>query len=257
MTTLSNNPAGRLNDLITKMRGVRTEKNLNNQRKNVTVAEAWSEILAIEIDDRSVLLSRLSRVVRLPQQVQDAVRAQESLDPNLYLEWVGPVQQALSVMNLDSPWKGVIAHLDPAKLRSLVFCSDQLSKINPESVSDPKHLEELNSLVNQSIDSLIQNTSLPDYLRVFMLEKLYLLEAAIIDYQFLGASPLVEVFESTVGACALNPNLYTYSCQDGSGQSFWDSMSKLHIVVSLLGNGQRLLVSSAKPITHFLESFLP
>lgn len=151
-----NNPAGRLLALIERIKATPP------RHKNVAVG--WTEVLEVEHQDRSVLLSRLSRVLRMPQVAEEAVAAHESLPKETFLEWVPVVRNAFSVLNMDAPWAEVLNRLDDAPLRSLKFCDYQLATLSPEPTIARAFLDELLSHVRDVIDLLRGDATLPDYI---------------------------------------------------------------------------------------------
>ena len=206
-------------------------------------------MLSVETGDRALLFKHLSRIYQLPSITEAAVRAfPNELEPDIYLEWLQPVSSAFSVMNLEAPWSSVKQHLNATKLKSLRFCSDRLSKLAPEPTVNMEQVDKLLTLVREVIDSVRDANHLPDHSRMFLMRHLDDVEAALIDYRFLGMRPLQRAFESTLGGVMLQQEVFESTKDDPAGRKAWDVFGRVAILCTISDTAQGHLEAAVPAI---------
>lgn len=238
-----NNPAGRLLRLIQEMRSV-PEKDGGSW---YVTKKAWAQILGAS--NESQVLSHLSRIMRLPAQVEAIVKQSGDLDEQLYLSWVKPVSLALTHMNFDAAWKDVKNRIDPVSVKALEFCNHELSRNNPEPIIDLGELNTLESQVRALSDEILGDNSIPLNLKNFMLRHLQAIEDSVIDYRYFGVSAVRDSVSKVLGELTLNrfidpeSNLHDEIKRHEAGKKFWDVMGKAAILSAVIDKGQQLLES--------------
>lgn len=230
-----NNPAGRLLALCRAIKA--SPSNRKNERGHEvprSIQAGWSEILGLKDAPKSVLLRRLGSVLEMPAIAVRSVECLDDIRHDLFLEWVNPISNAFGQLNLEAHWDQLKAAITEISLKSLEFCDHELERQAREPVIDKEKLDSLLTEVRSVLESL-KTARLPDYLREFVLERLLLVETAIVDYQLLGIRPLREVVESTIGAVVLDKRLQPSESVDDT-EAFWCVMGKVaHIVTVVAG----------------------
>lgn len=187
------NPAGRLHKILSKAK-TRPDKD--------KVRDVWSMVLGVEQDD--VIVTRaVVELYTLSNEIQSLIKMNEQLNHELYLKSFKSINNAFFPLNLNASWNSVKQHLNDEALTRLQFCAEHLSGFYAEdTLSD----EDLNEIIErtESLFEAVYSSSLPDALRLSLLEEVERLRSAISMYKIKGAKGLKEALQGTIGAVVAN-----------------------------------------------------
>ncbi|WP_106475712.1 hypothetical protein [Phytohalomonas tamaricis] len=187
------NPAGRLHKILV------SAKRFPDQKK---VREVWATVLAVDSDD-AIVTKAVVELYSLSHEIQSLIKMNDQLNHELYLASFVGIDKALIPLNLGTNWQVVKVHLTDEALTRLQFCAEELSRFYAEeSLSE----DELNEVIQktEALFDAVYSSSLPDSLRLSLLEEVERLRSAITMYRIKGAKGLKEALQGTIGAVVVN-----------------------------------------------------
>jgi len=187
------NPAGRLHKILSDAK---------RQPDQKIVKEAWAEVLSVEPDDIIVTKSVVA-LYSLSQEIQSLIKMKEDLNHELYLSSFHRIDQAFFPLNLGTSWKSVRQHLTEEALTRLQFCAQELSGFYSEEALSDDDLTDIAKKTEELFNTLY-GSSLPDALRVTLLEEVERIRNAINLFKIKGAKGLKEALQGTIGAVVAN-----------------------------------------------------
>ena len=187
------NPAGRLYKILKTAKGyVDTEK----------VRNVWSSVFGID-DDDLVITKSVVELYSLSQEVQSLIKMNENLNHSLYLSSFNNIDRSFFPLNLNANWSNCKPHLTDEALTRLQFCAEELSRFYSEETISEEELTDIVKKTNELFDSLLAS-SLPDVLRLTLLEEVEKIRNAISMYKIKGAKGLKQALQGTLGAIITN-----------------------------------------------------
>jgi len=187
------NPAGRLHKIISEAK---------NNPDNLKVREVWAKVLNLENDD-VIITKAVVELYSLSNEVQSLIKMNGQLNHELYLKSFNSINRAFFPLTLHANWNSVKSHLNDEALTRLQFCAELLSTFYAE---DTLLEEDLKQIIEktESLFETVYSSSLPDTLRLSLLEEVERLRSAISMYKIKGAKGLKEAMQATVGAIVVN-----------------------------------------------------
>ncbi|WP_428354144.1 hypothetical protein [Methyloprofundus sp.] len=187
------NPAGRLHKILSGAK---------NQPDNKKVSEVWS--LALNMENNDIDLTKgVVELYKLSQEIQSLIKMNNGLNHQLYLSSFVRIDKAFFPLNLASNWSSVKPHLTEEALTRLQFCAEELSSFYSEETISEDDLKDIIDKTDELFNSLYQ-CSLPDTLRLTLLEEVERIRNAINMYKIKGAKGLKEALQGTIGAVVAN-----------------------------------------------------
>lgn len=188
-----NNPAGRLYDILQKAKG----RPDTEQTKT-----AWSKVL--DIDDNDILITKaVIGLHSLSEEIQSIITMNSQLNHALYLKSFNRINNALFPLHLYNQWSTVKGHLTEEALTRLQFCAEELSTFYSEETLSTEDLNEIIKIIEELFEAVF-NSSLPDLLRLTLLEEIERLRNSITLYKIKGARGLKQALQATIGAVVAN-----------------------------------------------------
>ena len=187
------NPAGRLHKIL-------SEAKFHSDNSNIK--EVWAKVLSVEEDD-IVVTKSVVELYYLSQEIQSLIKINNSLNHELYLSSFNRMDNAFFPLNLTNNWSHVKHHLTDEALTRLQFCAEELSRFYSEETLSNEDLADIISKTEELFDSLY-NSSLPESLRLALLEEVERIRNAISMYKIKGAKGLKEALQGTIGAVVAN-----------------------------------------------------
>jgi hypothetical protein len=193
------NPAARLLAVVEAMRKVKDGERTEN---------AWARVF--ELDEpvpASYILQRVGTVLALPQEVRDAVESLLSDNAEHYLRWARPVERAFALgARLDAPWKEVRELLRQPEVNDLKFCELALAPLLTREVVSPKVLGDLHGEILDLLSS-VNRVGLDEELRLFLVQHLLAMEAAIAASRFRGTAAIDDAASKMIVHLSARPDL--------------------------------------------------
>lgn len=194
----SDNPAARLLKILEAGR---------KQQPNEKCRNVWHKLLGVDNNNHALLMSRLGKVMELPEQIITNIQDYYPNQGNTYKHWSQKVNAAFMQQNLNGQWNDFNKHIDSHTIDYLSMTADLLdvkvsTQLLPESkIEDIR--EKVDDLIKEAIESDI-DTEFKGYITRY-LRKIII---AIDEYNISGAIPIAESIESTFGHAFLDKNYH-------------------------------------------------
>jgi len=238
MTT--DNPAGRLLSILEK-----GKKQLGHEQTR----DAWRKILEIEgqNENDALLMSRLGKVMELPQQIITDIQTYFPRQVNSHMHWSTKVNSAFGQLNLNSQWNTFISHIDAHTMNYLSLSVDLLDTKEEVKILSKDDLKKIRNKIDKILQDMI-SLELDESFKKDIVKYLRKIIIAIDEYNITGITPIVESVESTLGHIFIDPSYRDNLMNTDFGK---DIRSTLGIVADII------TVSLGFPqITLITEQFL-
>lgn len=186
---LGDNPASRLLDILRK------GKEFSGSQKCRFV---WYRLLDVEDGDDSLLMSRLGKVMELPEQIIQKIDKEFPDQSETYLHWSARVNKAFFQQNLNGEWKVFNDLIDPHTLNYLSLSANLIQVKSPSSPLDTATIEDLSARIQELQESLLEG-DFDDEFREYLYRALMKINVAIQEYRISGALPVMDAVESAFG----------------------------------------------------------
>jgi hypothetical protein len=228
-TTPTDNPAGRLHRLLSKMAAA---------DHNASSFDVMCTALNIEPRDWINFYRVWTKVLVLIDETESAIQVLPPRKQEIHAGFLGELRQHLSIANWSEQWSrtgGPLCDPECSLLRSIELCSWDLAR-NGNEIESQKLME-----LRQAIDELLREISsaqLSEEIRVFLISKLREIQRAIDDYIFYGSEGLRKALESILGAASLVQDVRDDT--NPSIKKFWEMIKNVSSLLSLVSSAQRL-----------------
>jgi len=241
----NDNAAGRLWKVLT------AAQPLNGGQTHAQLARAFG----LEGSDTLTVVRALTLAVEAVDEIEWRVKRMSGVTHDLFLDSIKPVREAFlaATQNYDfNQWKG--SHLRPEYLKSLLFCSDLLSKHYPEKEIEQDELLTLTKVLNELYESILAS-QIDDNLRLIILEQLQNIQQSIREYRVKGVYVLKKALSTATGQIILHSaEFQTLNKSDGALlQKFVDMLAFLDRITSIATKSKELL----SPLLPVLLPYLP
>jgi hypothetical protein len=183
----TDNAASRLLDLLSKAKAF---------DQNVPSVRAWQAIL--ETKDPALLLSRLGKMIALPEQISAALSNSVDMAPGVIGHISSQFYAAFSSHKFGEKWEVFVAKIDNHMMNYLAMASTLLETRVKTKQLEVSELEEL----RQGFVDVLENVracELSPRLKAYVVLQLHDLIATLDDYFVTGAEPILERIEATIG----------------------------------------------------------
>jgi hypothetical protein len=185
------NPAGRLWHVAKEIKGY----------GSITFSEGTARLFRCSVADKRQLLLGAQCFFSLIREVELAVRAVESINPDLHLTWVEKVNLSFNEFSLNPSYGNIqsVGNAFDANAMSLILiCSDHIERIGARepSVDDGEIAALLEQVLAVLAEVEVADIALPA--KLYMLRHLQMVADALFEYRFAGYSGLWHGF----GCCA-------------------------------------------------------
>lgn len=188
------NPASRLLALLT------TAKEIDG---NMPSSRAWGQLLDA-IGDQALLLSRMGKLLQLPNEVTVRLSNVAGVQPQIISHISSQFYAAFSSHRFGEKWAEFTTRIDAHILNYLDLASNLL-----EAQTETKKLEveELEKLRENFTDLLerVRGSDITSRLKAYVVLQLHGLIVALDDYFITGAEPILRQIEATVGHTYVDP----------------------------------------------------
>jgi len=165
------NPGYRLHKLLMAGKAINKQTNCR---------EAWYTLL--EISDDVSLMTRLSKVMALPQQIIDGLSENYPDSANTWRYWQGQVVAGFAAQNFSAAWSTFIDHIDPHTLTYLQLSTDMLDRVSRAKVIGSEDLAKVRESLSFIYEEL-RTSEIDDELKKYLFRSIRKLIAAIDEYK--------------------------------------------------------------------------
>ncbi|MCC4600469.1 hypothetical protein [Xanthomonas melonis] len=215
------NPAARLLAILEEGQKI----SINERCRN-----AWQSLL--ETESQPQLMSRLGKLMSLPQEIIDQTR---ELYPNqrpTWSHWSNQVNTAFAAQNINAEWNTFIRYIDSHTIDYLAISADLLQA---KSTARQLNFDELLS-TREMIDSLLQSvleSEISQGLKKFIVHHLRKILTSIEEFKITGSIPILDAVESTIGHAHLEKGFYEFLKDTELGRRILDTLAATANVVTV------------------------
>lgn len=216
------NPAARLLNILESGRKIGANENCRT---------VWQRLLEVD-DNNPMLMSRLGKVMELPELIIVAIKEQYPSPRNTWSHWEAQVNLGFMSQNLNGKWETFIQHIDSHSLTYLHLASDLLqAKSNTKLMPN----EELISLRDklQEIYNEVMGSEVNDEVKRYLARNLRKLINSIDEYKLTGALPLLDSIETTIGHIHIDTQYRNFLKDTELGQKLLETLGAMANVVTV------------------------
>jgi hypothetical protein len=153
----------------------------------------------------------------LPNQIRTELESHELEDQELFLEWLGAIQNSFVQLRLDTTIDQFQGQFNATTLLSLRHTSRELSRLRPEHSIGADHLAALADGVRRLREGVV-GANLPSDVAEFLLKHLRLIDDAIEAYRIRGNDGVRQAVDSAIGALDSGRGIV----RDDKSAALWD-----------------------------------
>jgi len=191
------NPAARLLEILEKGQSI---------KKETGCYIAWIQILELRKDDQILLMSRLAKVMNLPNQIVELLNLLNASEKvkKANQHWINKVNQGFINQVLSSKWETFINQIDMHTFDSLVMTSEFLATKSTIQEDNPQKLSEVRLSFQSLLDSILSNEKLDKDIKLYLIRTLQRIIVSIDEYFISGYIPIVDAIETAIGHLAVD-----------------------------------------------------
>lgn len=192
---------------------------------------AWERLLDAE-GKPSLLMSRLGKVMEMPELVIKAVQEVFPNHGNNWGHWSGQVNLGFQQQNLSSDWRSFISAIDDHTITYLKMTSDMLAtKANTELVPGAS-LAAIKADLSLILEEVLESDQ-PDEVKKYLARSIGKIISSIDEYRLTGALPLLDAIDSSIGHIALDVSYRNFLVDTEIGQRLMDALTAMANVVTV------------------------
>lgn len=190
------NPAARLLKLLQDGKKI---------QQGIKCRDGWRQLLGVESSESALLVSRLGKIMELPDIIINEIRENYPNQSNTHKHWSAKVNQAFMQQNLNGQWKEFIAHIDDHTISYLSMTADLLDMKSSTILMEKDELSDIREKVNGLLSQAIELNIDEDF-RKYLVRYLRKIIITIDEYHISGAIPISEAIESALGHAFMDEN---------------------------------------------------
>ena len=227
---MSDNPADRLLHILKAGKQLHASYNCR---------KAWCQLLDVDdINDHSLLMSRLGKVMALPDGIVTMLDSHDGIEPEVYQHWVTKLDAGFTNQSLTGTWESFIKYIDSHTMASLALTSTLLKVTSKRTLIDEESLKETTAKLN-SLLSEVADSELEDGVKLYVVKSLQKIITALNEYKITGSAPILETIEASFGHAIVDEKFRESMNSSETGRKVWDILANTANTVSVAtGLGQ-------------------
>jgi len=248
------NPASRLHELITLLRG-----GTINEYEDDSFHRRLAQILSVSPDDPLEYANPFMQVLQLPDRAAAEVHGLDdaTYDSELILMWHPPVRAAFSnaIFNPNMHKLNEFrSQIDEPILLSLRFCGDLLHRRSAERLLSKDELDRIRQMVDELDEELRRDTKIDPEVRAFLLGHVKAMTQAIADAEIFGPTGLEDALDRLVGSLNRRSDIMV-KAEDSP--SVWTKVANIIVVIAAVFQIAGVQLALPSVIRHELTSGRP
>lgn len=189
MQLIGDNPAARLLAILEE--GIKVEQ--TTKCRNV-----WHMILNTEKSEEALLFSRLGKVMELPDQTVQIIKANFPNQLKTCNHWITALGRGFSEQNMNGQWQTFRQHIDRHTLDYLGLTADLIQTKTPTELLTNETIGAFNEKI-QVLLSEVLASDLSEDIKSQISKYLSRIITSINEYRITGASPILDSIEGAFG----------------------------------------------------------
>ncbi|MCQ8128312.1 hypothetical protein [Methylomonas rivi] len=220
---IGDNPAARLLAILE----AGALQNSKNNCRNV-----WRELLGVQTGRDALLMSRIGKVMELPEQAIEIINRDFPNQKSTFNHWNTKVNQAFSQQNLNSEWGSFQAQIDQHTLTYLRLTAELIQTKLPTKLLEQETIEELRSRINQLLNEVIDGDFKNEIVE-YVARYLQRIITALDEYRISGAVPIIEAVDASLGHAFFDESYREVITKTEFGQKFITVLSAVASAVTI------------------------
>lgn len=217
----NDNAASRLFELLSQAKSI---------DQNMQSARAWRRLL--RTDDSSLLLSRLGKMIALPEEISAALSNSTDTSPAVVGHISRQFYTAFSSHGFENKWEIFVARIDSHMLNYLTLASTLLETQAKTRRLEDSELDELRAEFQDLLERT-RTSELPPRLKSYVVSQLHSLISALDNYFITGAEPILDRIEATIGHAHIDSEYKGFLKDHELGKSLLDCLGAAANVVTV------------------------
>ena len=209
----TDNAASRLHELLTRAKAI---------DPNTPSVHAWEQLLQAR-NNQALLLSRLGKVISLPQKISATLSNSVDTAPGVIGHISSQFFAAFSAHKFGEKWEVFSARIDNHMMNYLVLASTLLETQIKTNKLQESETEGLRKSFMELLDE-VRASDLPPRLKSYVVLQLHDLISSLDDYFITGAEPILERIEATIGHAYIDPEYKGFLKDHELGKSLLDCL---------------------------------
>jgi len=192
---------------------------------------AWERILKAD-QNPPLLMSRLGKVMELPNLAVTELQEQFPNDGDMWSHWLSQVNGAFLSQNLLGDWNSFNAHIDSHTMTYLKMSSNLLQgKATTKLIAD-NELAEIRLTLMTILNSVLESDQ-PSEVKKYLHRAVMRLVISIDEYALTGAMPILGDVERMLGHAVTDRSYKSFLFDSELGKKLLDTMSACANVVGI------------------------
>lgn len=171
------------------------------------------------------MLSRLARVMALPERIKQVRKDHFSSLRNKSSYWRSQVGNAFTSQSLNGRWDTFKNHIDERTLSGLSLLSDVFETRGAHAGIAAEEIESLLARITE-LRGEIRSAKLPVTMKTLLLKQLFQIQEALESYSISRIELVMDAVQSTLGLAVIDAE-YKQEIKAGSGSQFGDRIFSL------------------------------
>ncbi len=220
----SDNPAARLFSILDEGKKIDANKNCR---------EVWQNLLDVNPSKQALLISRLGKLMELPQQIIEIVESEFPNQVRTCDHWNTQVNKAFMQQNLSDKWATFANHIDVHALNYLSITTELLQTKSPTKLLGADELVETRNSINELLNEII-DSNIPDEIKQYVASGLNNLLRRIDEYRITGAQPIMDGIEGMFGHAFFDEEYRRYLSEEDLGKKLVDVLAAVASAVTIV-----------------------
>ncbi len=219
----TDNPAGRLLYILQECKKI---------SQHSTGREAWRKILNVNANNDALLVSRLGKVMELPNQVINDIQNNFPNQKNSHKHWSAKVNTAFTQHDLNGQWSKFIQHIDEHTINYLTMSVDLLDTKENITILSTEKIEKIREQIDTILKEIIK-MDLDENFKKYLTRYLRQILTSIDEYNISGIIPIMESIEATLGHAFLDEKYRANLTNTDSGKKIIKVLSSIADIITV------------------------
>lgn len=193
---------------------------------------SWAKLLETPESDQALLVSRIGKLMGLPQDIIDQTTELYPDQPPTWQHWLNQVNTAFSSQNLNGQWQTFIQHIDGHTITYLTMSANLLESKSSIKQLNLSEITELRETIRVLVESVI-NSDAEVSLKKYIVHHLRQILNAIDEYIITGALPILDAVEATIGHAYLDKSYRSYLTKTEMGKEILETLGAVANLVTI------------------------
>ncbi|ADR33957.1 hypothetical protein Sulku_1294 [Sulfuricurvum kujiense DSM 16994] len=174
-----------------------------NENVNAPCRAVWARLLNVEITDHALMMSRMGKVMELPNQIISELKEKFPNQSNTYEHWSKQLSHAFLLQNINDKWDTFIKHIDNHSIAYLQLSANLLQSKSIISLIEKEKLNEIREKIDNLYKEIIE-TDLDEKVKEFLLRAMQKILVSVDEYNISGSIPIMDSIDMVFGHMVVN-----------------------------------------------------